>query len=169
MPTADPARAPKPDSMHLRVAAVGQRMPDWVSSAWTDYSRRLPPTLGLQLREIPVAHRGRNADIERLRKQESKALLAAASGMRTVALEQKGSAWSTADLARRLERWMQEGQDICFLIGGPDGLGAECLDRVELKWSLGPLTLPHALVRVVLAEQLYRAWTVLQNHPYHRA
>ena len=155
--------------MHLKVAAVGQRAPAWVDQAWGEYSRRLPSALGLQLHEIPVAHRGANADIERLRRQECQALLAAAAGARIIALEVTGKAWSTEFLAQRLQRWMLEGQDVCFLIGGPDGLARECLQRAEQKWSLGPLTLPHALVRVVLAEQLYRAWSILQNHPYHRA
>jgi 23S rRNA (pseudouridine1915-N3)-methyltransferase len=155
--------------MHLRVAAVGQRAPAWVGQAWQDYSRRLPATLGLDLREIPVAHRGRNPDIERLRKQECEDLLAAATGARIVALDIAGAPWTTEMLSRQMSNWMQGGQDVCFLIGGPDGLDAECLARAEQRWSLGPLTLPHALVRVVLAEQLYRAWSILQNHPYHRA
>jgi 23S rRNA (pseudouridine1915-N3)-methyltransferase len=155
--------------MHLRVAAVGQRAPAWVGQAWQDYSRRLPATLGLELREIPVAHRGRNADIERLRKQEGEALLAAAAGARIVALDIAGAPWTTEKLSCHMSDWMQGGQDVCFLIGGPDGLDAECLARAEQRWSLGALTLPHALVRVVLAEQLYRAWSILQNHPYHRA
>ena len=155
--------------MRLRVAAVGQRAPAWVGQAWDDYQRRLPATLGLELREIPVAHRGRNADIARLRKQEGDALLAVAAGARIIALDIMGSLWSTEDLARRLDQWMHGGQDVCFLVGGPDGLDADCLAQAEQRWSLGPLTLPHALVRVVLAEQLYRAWSILQNHPYHRA
>lgn len=155
--------------MHLKVAAVGQRAPAWVEQAWSDYSRRLPATLGLELRELPVARRGRNADIERLIKQECDALLAVAAGARVVALDVAGSAWSTEQLARRLAQWTQDGRDVCFLIGGPDGLAPGCLQKAEYRWSLGPLTLPHALVRVVLAEQLYRAWSILQNHPYHRA
>lgn len=155
--------------MHLRVAAVGQRAPAWVEQAWIEYSRRLPPSLGLELREIPVAHRGRNPDIARLKKAEGEALLAAADGARVVALDGSGAAWTTERLAERLQQWMLDGRDVCFLIGGPDGLSDDCLAVAEQRWSLGPLTLPHPLVRVVLAEQLYRAWSILQNHPYHRA
>lgn len=156
--------------MHLSVAAIGQRAPVWVSEAWSEYSRRMPAALGLDLRELPLAHRGKNPDIERARQQEGESLLSAVpAGARVVALEITGSPWSTEDLARQLERWMKEGQDVCFLIGGPDGLSKDCLQRAEQRWSLGAMTLPHALVRVILAEQLYRAWSILNNHPYHRA
>lgn len=156
--------------MHLRVAAVGQRAPGWVTEAWLQYSRRLPATLGIELREVPLARRGRNPDIGRVRQREGEALLAAVpGGGRIVALDIEGKAWSTGQLSEQLKRWMAGGQDICFLIGGPDGLTSQCLQKAEQRWSLGPLTLPHALVRVIVIEQLYRAWSILSNHPYHRA
>lgn len=156
--------------MQLKVAAIGQRAPAWVESAWREYQRRMPPVLPLELRELPLAHRGRHPDIERARRQEGESLLAAVpNGALVVALDTAGRAWSTAELAERLAAWMQDGRDVCFLIGGPDGYAADCLERADLRWSLGPLTLPHALVRVILAEQLYRAWAILNNHPYHRA
>ena len=156
--------------MRLSVAAIGQRAPAWVSEAWSEYSRRLPSTLGLELRERPLAHRGKNADIERARQQEGEALLAAVpAGARVVALEISGTPWSTEVLASQLERWMSEGQDVCFLIGGPDGLSPDCLRRAEQRWSLGAMTLPHTLVRVIVAAQIYRAWSILNHHPYHRA
>lgn len=156
--------------MHLLVAAVGQRMPGWVNEAWIEYSRRIPSGLGLTLREIPLAKRGKNADTARLRAQESKALYnAMPTRARVIALDVKGQAWSTARLAENMQQWMTDGRDIGFMIGGPDGIDEDIMQKVETRWSLGPLTLPHPLARVVLVEQLYRAWTITQNHPYHRA
>ncbi|MDX1380248.1 MAG: 23S rRNA (pseudouridine(1915)-N(3))-methyltransferase RlmH [Xanthomonadales bacterium] len=155
--------------MRLRVAAVGQRMPAWVSSAWQDYAGRMPPHLALELVEIPVPRRARGADLQRLKRAEGQALRQAASGTHAVALDGRGRPWSTEQLAKQLDGWMHGGRDVSFLVGGPDGLDDECLSACAQRWSLGPLTLPHPLVRVVLAEQLYRAWTILGNHPYHRA
>ena len=152
------------------VAAVGQRMPRWVNEAWTEYARRMPPGLGLSLREITLAKRGKNADTKRLTGVESKALYEAMpKRARVIALDVQGQAWSTEKLAANLQNWMGEGRDIGFMIGGPDGIASDIMQKAENRWSLGPLTLPHPLVRVVLAEQLYRAWTITQNHPYHRA
>jgi len=156
--------------MQLLVAAVGQRMPNWVTEAWTEYARRMPPTLGLSLREISLAKRSKNADTKRLTSIESKALYEAMpTRARVIALDVKGQAWSTEKLALRLEQWMGDGRDVGFMIGGPEGIDAQVMQKADDRWSLGPLTLPHPLVRVVLAEQLYRAWTITQNHPYHRA
>jgi len=156
--------------MQLLVAAVGQRMPNWVTEAWNEYARRMPPGLALALREINLAKRGKNADTKRLAATESRALLdAMPARARVVALDLRGQSWSTEKLAAQLEQWMGEGRDVGFMIGGPDGIDAEILQSADDRWSLGPLTLPHPLVRVVLAEQLYRAWTITQNHPYHRA
>ena len=156
--------------MQLLVAAVGQRMPRWVNEAWTEYARRLPPGLDLSLREITLAKRGKNADTKRLTAVESAALYAAMpSRARIIALDVRGQQWSTEKLASNLEDWMAEGRDIGFMIGGPDGISPEIMQKSDNRWSFGPLTLPHPLVRVVLAEQLYRAWTITQNHPYHRA
>ena len=156
--------------MQLLVAAVGQRMPNWVNEAWTEYARRMPPGLSLSLREITLAKRGKNADTKRLTAIESKALYQAMPARaRVIALDVKGRAWSTEKLAVQLERWMGDGRDVGFMIGGPEGIDPTVLQNADERWSLGPLTLPHPLVRVVLAEQLYRAWTITQNHPYHRA
>ena len=156
--------------MQLLVAAVGQRMPRWVNEAWVEYARRMPRGLGLALREIPLAKRGKNADTNRLTTLESKAMYAVMPARaRVIALDVQGQAWSTEKLAANLEEWMGDGRDVGFMIGGPDGIAAEVLQKADQRWSLGPLTLPHPLVRVVLAEQLYRAWTITQNHPYHRA
>lgn len=155
--------------MRLRVAAVGQRMPAWVSAAWQDYAGRMPPHLVLELVEIPVPRRARGSDLARLKRAEGDALLKATDGTHAVALDGGGRAWSTEELARQLEGWMQGGRDVSLLVGGPDGLDADCLSACAQRWSLGPLTFPHPLVRVILAEQLYRAWSILGNHPYHRA
>lgn len=156
--------------MHFRVAAIGQRMPAWVSSGWQEYARRFPRSSRLELLELPAEKRGRNPDIERLKQREGDRLLAAVpTGAISVALDIDGQAWSTEQLAERLRDWLDGGRDVVFLVGGPDGLSRACLDAAALRWSLGPLTLPHPLVRVLLAEQLYRAWTLTQNHPYHRA
>jgi 23S rRNA (pseudouridine1915-N3)-methyltransferase len=156
--------------MHLSVAAVGQRMPGWVEEAWSEYARRIPSNLGLSLAQIPLAKRGKNADTQRLKITESEALYKAMPvRARIIALDVKGHTWSTEKLAANLQQWMSDGRDVGFMIGGPDGISNEILQKADTRWSLGPLTLPHPLVRVVLAEQLYRAWTITQNHPYHRA
>lgn len=156
--------------MQLLVAAVGKRMPNWVNEAWTEYARRMPSELSLSLREISLAKRGKNADTNRLTTVESAALYAAIpQRARTIALDVKGQPWSTSRLAANLEDWMGDGRDVGFMIGGPDGISPDTMQKADDRWSLGPLTLPHPLVRVVLAEQLYRAWTITRNHPYHRA
>lgn len=155
--------------MQLLVAAVGQRMPAWVQQAWAEYAGRFPRGLSLELREIPLAKRSRNAVIDKLRAAEGRALLAAApAAYRVVALDERGRQWSTAELAGQLENWMRDERGVCFLVGGPDGLAEECRERAQDVWALGRLTLPHPMVRALLAEQLYRAWTITQNHPYHR-
>ena len=156
--------------MQILVAAVGQRMPRWVNEAWDEYARRIPHNLNFSLREIPLAKRGKNPDTKRLCATESQAMYAAMpERARVIALDVKGRSWSTEKLAANLQEWMADGRDVGLMIGGPDGISPDILQKAETRWSLGPLTLPHPLVRVVLAEQLYRAWTITQNHPYHRA
>lgn len=145
-------------------------MPGWVEAGWHDYARRLPPECALRLVEIEPGHRGKGAGIEAARREECERLLAAIpKGAQVVALDVAGTAWSTEQLATELGRWLGAGRDLALLVGGPDGLAEACLARAERRWSLSPLTFPHALVRVILAEQLYRAWSLLQGHPYHRA
>lgn len=156
--------------MRLRLVCVGQKMPDWVSQGYQEYARRMPPELPLELAEIAMAHRGKNPDIARLVQREGEAVLAATGKTdRIIALEVGGRPWSTEKLAQHLEQWQQDGRDVSFLVGGPDGLADGCRERAEQHWSLSPLTLPHPLVRILLAEQLYRAWSITRNHPYHRA
>ena len=156
--------------MRLIVAAVGQRMPEWVQQAWAEYARRFPRPYSLELLEVPLLKRSRNADIEGLRKRESDALLSSVPrGFRIIVLDEQGIQWSTMELAQQMENWMREERGVCFLVGGPDGLSAQCRQQAHNNWSLGRLTLPHPMVRTILAEQLYRGWTITQNHPYHRA
>lgn len=155
--------------MRCTVVAIGQRMPAWVQDAFADYAGRLTQGISLELREVPAARRGRNADIAVIREAESMALRAAVpDSHRVVALDERGKAWSTAELARQLDRWMQDGRNVAFLVGGPDGLSEVCLKSADDTWSLSRLTFPHGLVRVILAEQLYRAFSLLRHHPYHR-
>lgn len=156
--------------MRIHFLAIGQRVPAWVEEGYQEFARRLPPECRLQLTEIAAARRAKGADIGRLRATEGERLLAALPrDTHIVALDVRGAAWSTEQLAARLAGWMQGGRDIALMVGGPDGLAPECLRRADASWSLSALTLPHALVRIVVAEQIYRAWTVYKGHPYHRA
>lgn len=155
--------------MRLRLVAVGQRMPAWVEAGFGEYAKRLPRECTLELIEIPLQRRGKGVDVARLMAQEGERMLAAAGeNSHLVTLEVEGRAWSTEQLAARLESWMQGGRDVALLVGGPEGLAPECLGRGDERWSLSPLTLPHPLVRIIVAEQLYRAWSLLRGHPYHR-
>jgi 23S rRNA (pseudouridine1915-N3)-methyltransferase len=155
--------------MHIRLIAVGTKMPAWVDEGIDEYHKRLPHEMKIDLKEIPLGKRGKGADIQRAIQSEGQQMLAAiGQGDTVVALDVKGKAWSTETLAMELQRWQLEGNNISLLVGGPDGLAPECLARADRKWSLSALTLPHPLVRIVLAEQLYRAWTINSNHPYHR-
>lgn len=155
--------------MRLRLLAVGTRMPAWVALAVADYARRLPPELKLEIVEIPLGTRAANADPAAAVAAEGRALLKAVGTRDTlVALDVAGESWSTPQLAARLAGWQAAGGNCCLLIGGPDGLDPECLRRARQRWSLSALTLPHPLVRVLVAEQLYRAWTINVGHPYHR-
>lgn len=155
--------------MKIRLYALGTRMPAWVDEGYRDYARRLRRGWTLELVELPVAKRSARSPTARLVEEEGERLLAALPSRATVvALDERGTAMASAGLARRLADWQREGAPLALMIGGPDGLSARCLARASLRWSLSPLTLPHALVRVVVAEQLYRAWSILHRHPYHR-
>ncbi len=155
--------------MQIRLIAVGTRMPAWVQQGFEEYAKRLPRECGLQLVEIPLGKRGKNADVQRAIEEEGQRMLAALPrDCRVIALEVNGKDWSTEQLAGELESWLGAGQDVALLVGGPDGLAESCRQRAVQTWSLSSLTLPHPLVRVVLAEQLYRAWTLYKGHPYHR-
>ena len=155
--------------MRVRLIAIGTRMPDWIEAGYADYAGRLPRELKLELVELPVEHRGKNADIARLREAEGERILKAVGEARLIALDEHGTQPDTIGWSKALKDWMQDGRDVVLAIGGPDGHATSVLAQAEAKWSLSKLTFPHALVRVLVAEQLYRAWSVLQNHPYHRA
>ncbi|BFM21667.1 23S rRNA (pseudouridine(1915)-N(3))-methyltransferase RlmH [Gilvimarinus japonicus] len=156
--------------MRIRLIAVGSKMPGWVQEGYNEYVKRLPRgDLELELVELPLAPRGKNSDIQRAMERESDAIRAAiGKGDRVVALDVKGKSWGTEQLAEQLAAWRMDGRHVSLLIGGPNGLAPSALALAEQRWSLSALTLPHPLVRIVLAEQLYRAWTILHNHPYHK-
>lgn len=155
--------------MRLRLIAVGSRMPRWVEDGWHEYAKRLPAELPLDLVEIALNTRGKNADVTRLIRQEGEAMLAKVQpGEKIVTLEVTGKPWSTEQLAAELERWRLDARTVNLMVGGPEGLAPEVCARSEQRWSLSPLTLPHPLVRILIGEQIYRAWTVLSGHPYHK-
>ena len=155
--------------MRISIIAVGTKMPAWVTQGVEEYCRRLPRELNLQWREIPLARRTRDARAEQLMEREGEQILRAVpAGDKVIALDVQGKRLSTADLAAELSAWQMSGDNFSLLVGGPDGLSPQCLQRAGSRWSLSDLTLPHPLVRILLAEQLYRAWTITVNHPYHR-
>jgi len=155
--------------MQIHLIAVGNRMPAWVSQGYEEFARRMPPECRLKLIEIPPAKRTKAADIKRLVRQEGERMLEALpKNAMVVALDVTGRQWCTEELAQQLDGWMHEGRDIALLLGGPEGLDPACREKAEQKWSLSLLTFPHPLVRIIVAEQLYRATTILKHHPYHK-
>jgi len=155
--------------MRAKLIAVGERMPGWVAEGFAEYAKRLSRDLPLELVEIKPGARGKGRDDARAMADEGAALLAALPrDVHVVALDGRGTAWSSDQLSGQLSNWRMAGRDLALLIGGPDGHAREVLQRAHQRWSLGPLTLPHMLVRLVVAEQLYRAVTILNGHPYHR-
>jgi 23S rRNA (pseudouridine1915-N3)-methyltransferase len=156
--------------MKITLLSVGSRMPAWVDAGVAEYAKRLPAEFSLQLSDVPLARRGKGQDVELAVRKEAEALLSRVRPQEhVIALEVTGLRLSTEALAQRLDAIRRDGRNIVLLVGGPDGLGEACLQRADEKWSLSTLTLPHPLVRIVVAEQVYRAWTVLNAHPYHRA
>ena len=154
-------------------------MPRWVDEGYAEYAKRLPAECALELIELPagLAGKGRrragtvaDGELPRLKRDEGERLLSAVPPRSAIiALDVGGRAWSSEQLAGLLAAWLANGRDLALLVGGPNGLSDDCLARAEQRWSLSPLTLPHPLVRVVVAEQIYRAWSQIQGHPYHRA
>lgn len=156
--------------MKARLVAVGERAPGWVAEGFGEYRKRLSHWLPLELVEVEPGLRGKGRDPARAMADEGQRVIAALPRQAwVVTLDGRGRSWSSAQLAQRLEHWRGLGRDLAFLIGGPEGHGDDVLSRADESWSLGPLTLPHMLVRLVVAEQLYRAAALLANHPYHRA
>lgn len=155
--------------MDITILAIGQQMPDWVDQACNQYKSRVTGQCKLQFKSLPAKKRGKGADISRILNEEGNALISAAPARsHVVALERTGKSIDSQKLARVLERCLMEGQGLVFLIGGPEGLSDDCLSQVNEKWSLSELTMAHTVARVVLAEQVYRAWSIINNLPYHR-
>jgi 23S rRNA (pseudouridine1915-N3)-methyltransferase len=151
------------------MVAVGQRMPVWIEAGFDEYARRMPRDAALELVQIKPETRTAASPVERLTAAEAKRVRAALPGScYKVVLDERGESCTTTALAKRLQSWQMDGRDIAFVIGGPDGLHPAIRREADWLWSLSPLTLPHALVRVLVAEQLYRATSILKNHPYHR-
>ena len=156
--------------MRTRLISVGERIPAWVAEGFSEYRKRLSRELPLELIEVPLGNRGKSRDPVRAMADEGAAVLAAiAADTHVVALDGRGQHWSSEQLAEQLGEWRMQGRDLAILNGGPDGHADEVLKRANQRWSLGPLTLPHMLVRLIVVEQLYRATTILAGHPYHRA
>ena len=155
--------------MKFLVVAVGHRMPAWVDAGFEEYAKRMPRDAPLRLVEVKAEPRAEQEAVDRITEAEAKRIAAAVpKGALTVVLDERGKACTTRELARRMESWQADGRDVAFVIGGADGLAQDLRRDADWLWSLSPLTLPHGLVRVVVAEQLYRAWSILKNHPYHR-
>lgn len=155
--------------MRLLLVAAGTKLPDWINQGFAEYAQRLTGEFRLELKEIPVAQRSQSDLKQALAKERDKMLAVIPPSAYVVALQVTGKAMTSEQLAQFLEARTQEGRDVAFCIGGPDGIPPEVDARASLRWSLSALTLPHALARVVVAEALYRAVTIIKRHPYHRA
>ena len=155
--------------MHIRLIAVGDKQPSWVDTAFGDYAGRLPRQWKFRLDTIAAGQRTKNCAALSAREAEGRKVLASiGSDDFVVLLDERGVNLSSRGLGERLGNWQSAGRDLCFVIGGPDGVSTECGERADFRWSLSRMTLPHGLARVMFGEQLYRAWTLTQGHPYHR-
>lgn len=155
--------------MRVLLIAIGTRMPKWVDAAYKEYASRMPRHCSLELVEIAAKKRGKNADIPRILRDEGLALQEAIpQGALSIALDRKGKHISTDDLASSMQNWIDENRDVALLVGGPEGIDPACMQQVQQKWSLSAMTFAHPLIRVMVAEQMYRAWSIIGNLPYHR-
>ena len=155
--------------MRIHLIAVGKKMPEWVNSGFSEFSKRMPPELQINLVEITPSVRNKTTPIEKNIKEEGKRIQSAIpSNSRLIVLDEKGKKFSSIELSKKMEEWFPQGQDIAIVIGGADGIDDRIKQQADETWSLSSFTLPHALVRVIVAEQLYRAWSILKGHPYHR-
>lgn len=155
--------------IRISIVAVGKRMPDWIQTGFAEYEKRLSHEVSLELIEISSARRTKSSATQKLRQEEAHAILEAVpEHSHIIALDENGKRQTTLQLSARLQDWIDQGINVSLIIGGADGLDESVLADAHERWSLSDYTLPHALVRVVLAEQIYRAWSVLKNHPYHR-
>lgn len=155
--------------MKIRLLTITHKSPSWIQEGYEEYAKRMPASCALELVEIPAEKRTANSDMKRLIEREGDKMLQAMKATHhVIALDLTGQLWSTEQLAEQLANWHQARCNVDLLIGGPDGLDPRCLQKAKQKWSLSPLTFPHFLVRLILAEQLYRAHSILTHHPYHR-
>lgn len=155
--------------MKIRLLTITQKSPLWIQTGYDDFAKRLPPHCALELIEIPAEKRTANADLKRIMDREGEKMLAAIKpGHHVIALDKGGKSWTSEQLSEKLNAWLQGGQHIDLLVGGPEGLAPACLARAQEIWSLSALTFPHLVVRLIVAEQIYRAYSILQNSPYHR-
>ena len=154
--------------MKLLVVAIGQKVPDWAQTAWDDYAKRFPPEIKLQLKALKAEPRGQKSAQALMAAERERIEAACSKDTYRVVLDERGERLRTLDLAQRLKHWQGLGQEVALVIGGPDGLDPMLREQAQERIRLSDLTLPHAMVRVLLVEQLYRAWSVLAHHPYHR-
>ena len=155
--------------MRVQVIAVGTRLAQWQQQGFQEYARRLPRECAIELTEIPAAARAKSKPTKQAIEKESDRILAALTkNDYVIALDQPGAQYSSEDFSALLATWLTQGRNLAMLIGGADGLSDACRSRANLRWSLSDMTLPHGLVRVIVAEQVYRAWSILHGHPYHR-
>jgi 23S rRNA (pseudouridine1915-N3)-methyltransferase len=155
--------------MRIRLLAIKHKSPPWIQQGYEEYAKRLPTTCTLELIEIPLEKRIVHTNHQRATKRESEKMLATIHpSHHIIALDVKGYLWTTEQLSQQLASWRQSRCNVDLLIGGPEGLSPQCLQKANKQWSLSPLTFPHILVPLIIAEQIYRAWSILQQHPYHR-
>ncbi len=155
--------------MRIRLLTITHKAPAWIQAGYEEYAKRLPASCALELVEIPAEKRTANADLKRIAEREGDKMLGLIKpNHHVIALDVKGQLWTTEELSSNLATWQQDGRHIDLLVGGPEGLAPQCLAKAETRWSLSPLTFPHIIVKLIVAEQIYRAWSILQQHPYHR-
>lgn len=154
--------------MKIKIISVGHKMPSWVEQACAEYIKRMPRETSVELIEIKPDKRSAGKNSRVVQEAEAKRILEACGKDYIVALDERGAEVTTLQLADRIKQWLGNGRDICLLIGGADGLHPDLKKSADWLWSLSKLTLPHGMIRIVLSEQLYRAWSVINNHPYHR-
>ncbi|CAM2800496.1 23S rRNA (pseudouridine(1915)-N(3))-methyltransferase RlmH [Legionella worsleiensis] len=155
--------------LKITIIALGNKMPDWVVKGSSDYIKRFKDGISLKIIEIPLISRSKSSDLSRIMEKESNMIREALpGGARIIALDIEGKSFGSEELAEKITQLQQISSHFCFIIGGPEGLSKDILSRCDERWSLSKLTLPHPLVRIILLETLYRAWTIMNNHPYHK-
>tara|TARA_R110000868_G_scaffold103831_4_gene285718 strand:- start:403 stop:870 length:468 start_codon:yes stop_codon:yes gene_type:complete len=155
--------------MKIRLLTITHKSPAWIQQGYEDYAKRLPHSCALELVEIPAEKRTANADLKRIMEREGEKMRAAIKpGNHIIALDKDGKSWTSEELSDQLGQWLQSGKNIDLLVGGPEGISPACLKLAHERWSLSALTFPHIIVKLILSEQIYRAYSILQNSPYHR-